>query len=384
VISRTELQRIGEHQHDAGQVLSVYLPLSPDGTSDHNIEVKNLLRNASETYERQRGEPLPDEMQAVLEEIRTLVRDDAGKFGRGMAVFATPDAGIVEQLSVPGTVNPVATFDDHADIAPLIGFVEDYQPYCLCLISRDHARLFLGQLGEIEEHTELKDDEVPGQHDQGGWSQARYERHIEDHVHRHFKRVADVLFRLPEEHPYDVLILAGPEEVVAGFKDVLHPYVRERYIGDVRLLMEANINDVHEHASDVLEKWIVKRKRDLLASIQEEALSRDLGVQGLTETLAALQRGQIMNLVIDSQVSSSGVICNDCGALSISVSPDGGCPFCGGSIREVDNIIPTMITRAYEQGASVSIIEVEEQRELLASLGGVAALLRFKVEQQPE
>ncbi len=37
--------------------------------------------------------------------------------------------------------------------------------------------------------------DVPGRHDQGGWSQARYERHIENIVDRHLREVADALDR---------------------------------------------------------------------------------------------------------------------------------------------------------------------------------------------
>ena len=50
-------------------------------------------------------------------------------------------------------------------------------------------RVAAGRLVEIVDETE----ETPGQHSQGGWSQARYQRHIEHLVQQHLKTVGQEL-----------------------------------------------------------------------------------------------------------------------------------------------------------------------------------------------
>jgi peptide chain release factor subunit 1 len=383
VITRTELQRISQYQDADGHMLSLYLPVSQDRSEyDHNIEVKNLFRQAEARYERTNGSSLPETFETLFEDIRVLVRDDAGRYGRGLVLFATPERGILNTRAVPGTVRPAITIDRHPDIAQLVRLVEDYEPYCTCLISRNHARILSGRFDELNELAVFDDDEVPGQHDQGGWSQARYERHIEDHVHRHFKRVARELFELLDRDPYTYLILGGPEEVVAAFREALHPYVSDRIVGEVRLLTEANIKDIRQHSMSVFQDWISETKARQVHRLCHEARAQDLGVHGISDTVDALQRGQVMNIVIDDQVRSSGVICARCEALSVQSDPENRCRYCGGEVRDLEDIVPALVTSAFNQGADVTVIDDDQQREELARVGGIGALLRFRLEQQ--
>jgi peptide chain release factor subunit 1 len=311
-----------------------------------------------------------------------FIRDNSAKYKRGIALFAAPERGILDARSVPGSIESSAIVDARPNLAPLIRLVEDYAPYCICIISRNQARLLIGHLDELEEHSQFEDDEVPGQHDQGGWSQSRYERHIEDHVHRHFKRVAQQLFDMQENDEYEYLIIGGPEEVVAGFEESLHQYVKDRLIGNIRLLMEANINDVRQHSLEVLNSFVKNRKHEQIEQVKGESQAKDLGVQGLPDTMQALQRGQVLSLVLDAQIHTSGVECNDCGAMSVTPGKGNTCQYCESeNIRDTDNIIPGLITSAFQQGASVSVIDDEDQQEQLSKLGGIGALLRFKVEE---
>lgn len=384
MITRSDLEKLSQIEHLQSHLLSLYLPLFQDTNDvDYNIELKNLLRSANQRYEKSTGEQLPGEFDELFEDIRIFIRDNSAKYKRGIALFAAPERGILDARSVPGSIESSAIVDARPNLAPLIHLVEDYAPYCTCIISRDEARIYTGHLDEIEEHSHLKDDEVPGQHDQGGWSQSRYERHIEDHVHRHFKRVAQILFDMLENNEYQHLIIGGPEEVVSGFEDFLHQYVTERLIGDVRLLMEANINDVRDQSLELLGSHVKERKREQIELVKSESQANDMGVHGLTGTMQALQRGQVQNLIVDQQVRSSGIECQDCGAMSVTPGPNNTCQYCESeNIRDTDNIIPGLITSAFQQGASVSVIDDEDQRESISGLGGVGALLRFRVEEQ--
>ncbi|MEX2425135.1 MAG: VLRF1 family aeRF1-type release factor [Thermomicrobiaceae bacterium] len=384
MITRTDLQTIGQMGDKQAYLLSLFLPLFQNSSdTDYNIELKNLLRSANQRYQHEHGQELPGEFDELFEDIRIFIRDNGAQFGRGIALFASPERGIIDTRSVPDTIESSAIVDEKPNLAPLIRLVEDHSPYCTCIISRDHARILVGYLDEIEELTEMEDDEVPGQHDQGGWSQSRFERHIEDHVHRHFKRVAEKLYEMRGEKAYEVLILAGPDEVVSGFEESLHQYVSERVIGHVKLLMEANINDVRQQSMKVLHDHINQNKSDLIEKVENESNANDMGVHGLADTMTALQRGQVLNLVVESQVRSSGVICQECGGMSVSPGEGNTCVYCGSSdIRDMENVVPGLITAAFEQGASISVVDDEAQTERLAGLGGIGALLRFRVEEQ--
>jgi peptide chain release factor subunit 1 len=382
VITRSDLQAISKLESPKAQLLSLYLPLFHEtGDVDVNIELKNLLRSADHRYQHEVGEELPGEFEELFEDIRIYIRDNTSKYGRGVALFATPGKGILASYSMPDTIESSAIVNERPNVAPLIRLIDDYAPYCTCIISRNQARLLVGKLDEIEEHAQLEDDEVPGQHDQGGWSQSRYERHIEDHVHRHFKRVAQHLFEMVENKEVEHIILGGPEEVVSGFEDELHQYVSDRVIGHVRILMEANINDVRKNSMDVLESHITERKQQLIEAVESESAANDMGVSGLSSTMEALQRGQVMNLVVDHEIRSSGIVCTACGAMSVTPGEGNTCLYCQSSeIRDMDNVVPALITSAYDQGAGIAVIDTEEQKERLGKLGGIGATLRFKLE----
>jgi peptide chain release factor subunit 1 len=382
VITRSDLQAISKLESPKAQLLSLYLPLFQDtNDTDYNIQLKNLLRSADQRYQHEAGEELPGEFEELFEDIRVYIRDNATKYGRGIALFATPGKGILASYSMPDTIESTAIVDERANIAPLIRLIEDYAPYCTCIISRNQARILIGKLDEIEEHSHLEDDEVPGQHDQGGWSQSRYERHIEDHVHRHFKRVAQQLFEMLENNEYEHLIIGGPEEVVSGFEEELHQYVSDRVIGHVRILMEANVNDVRQQSMDVLEHHIIERKKDLIEAVHAESAADDMGVQGLSATMEALQRGQVQNLIVDHEIRSSGVVCQSCGAMSITPGEGNTCLYCQSTdIRDTDNVIPALIQSAFEQGSGIAVIDQDEQQEQIGKLGGIGATLRFRVQ----
>src|SRR2546421_118820 len=81
-------------------------------------------------------------------------------------------------------------------------------------------------------------DPVHGQHDQGGWSQARYQRSVEHDVDAHLRHTAEVLLRQFERKRFVGLLLAAPEELRLHVAEKLHPYVRDQLVGYLALDVE--------------------------------------------------------------------------------------------------------------------------------------------------
>src|SRR5207249_205279 len=83
-----------------------------------------------------------------------------------------------------------------------------------------HEQLFLlisGRLAYIADHY----DEQPVQHDQGGWSQSRYQRHIEKLVQEHLKGLAQELDRSKRQLQSPKVVLVCSEEMRSEFTDAL-------------------------------------------------------------------------------------------------------------------------------------------------------------------
>ena len=74
-------------------------------------------------------------------------------------------------------------------------------------------------------------DDVHRWHDQGGWSQSRYQRGIQKETKDHLKHAGDELFKLFKRGLVQRLIIGTPEEMRGEVEHTLHSYLRERIAG---------------------------------------------------------------------------------------------------------------------------------------------------------
>src|SRR5881392_4131294 len=90
------------------------------------------------------------------------------------------------------------------------------------------ARHRLGLVGDLGQLTEIADqtESVPGRHDQGGWSQARYERHIENIVGQHLRDVGATLDQCVRKLRGTRIVLIGAEEIRSEFEALLSNEVK--------------------------------------------------------------------------------------------------------------------------------------------------------------
>jgi peptide chain release factor subunit 1 len=237
-------------------------------------------------------------------------------------------------------------------VLPLEALLETYETFCTCLVDREKARIFLARMGEIAEQTDVFDD-VPGQHDQGGWSQGRFQRHIEEHVGRHFKHVGDVLLALHKWRRFDHLILAGTEEVIAGFEPGLHDYLKQRIAARINLSMAATPQEVLDRSVQIEERVEAERERLIVERLVAESAAGRQAVRGLPGVLGALNEGRVETLVVPFGMSREGMRCTKCGRLSI-----GGrrCNVCRGDLEAVRDIVDHAVAAALQQGARVETL----------------------------
>ncbi len=384
MVTRDKIEALSDVQSSEWPTISLYLRIDKERIDDdYTIRLKNLLSEAEEELHSRFNHEQKQAMQSDLERIREFVRDEQDHYGRGLALFVNSHDDLFEVLEIPSDVDSSISVSSQPDIVPLIRLREQMEPFCTCLISRDQARIFYGHMGRIEELAEIRDDMVPGQHDQGGWSQGRYERHIEEHVRAHFKATATQLFDLAQSRPFRLLVLGGTDEVVAGFVETLHPYVRERHVGSIRILPEANINDVHSESCDVINRWLAHEKERMIEALRNQAPTGELRATGVAPTLEALQRGQIMTLIVDGTFAHPGAICQQCGSLQLPThSGTSECIYCGGELHQVDNVVPNIVLGAFRQGARIVFLNGLDQQQQAAEFGAIGAMLRFNVESQ--
>src|SRR5919204_839895 len=230
-LDRATLRRLSGLRPERGKVLSISLTLAPDEFATPPARRTAITSLLDEADRKARDDGLDHEertaLRADVERAREFFHSDfTPKQAGALALFACGPAGLFEALRLPQPVASEVVVDDSPWVEPLARF-SGPERVCVVLVSRRRARIFQGSRERLEEVADVEDD-VHGWHDQGGWSQPRYQRGIEKEVHDHLARTSRQLFTLWRRRPFDRLLVGCTAEVWPAFERQLHPYVRER------------------------------------------------------------------------------------------------------------------------------------------------------------
>jgi peptide subunit release factor 1 (eRF1) len=329
-----------------GRVLSVYVDFDPAEFA--TPAARASLVTSVVTDARHRVEALDDlshdEMKALRADVES-VRDALSAPGiledgtRGVAVFACGPAGLLDTVRVPHPLPTRVVVDAAPFVDPLV-LTGRGDRWLVLLANRRSARLFVGAPHELEE-TDRVDDNVHSQHDKGGWSQPRYERAVEEDVRDHLEHVARVAFDLHKARGFDRLVIGAPQETVGELERHLHPYLRERLAGTVRLDVEnASTDEVRRAAAAKRDELEEKREAEALERVRQGIGAGGRAAAGRDEVMDALEQARVETLLL-----------------------------AGGA--EADEAIEKAI------GSSAEVLVLRHHADDLGPLGGIAALLRY-------
>ena len=198
-ITRDRLRRLADVRPEHGRVLSVFLNLDPTEFATpaaRSTAVSSVLTEAARRVEEAEGlghderEALKADVDRVRERLQAS--DIAQNGTRAVAVYACGPAGLLEVVQLRRPIDSRVVLERAPHVEPLIAEA-DSERWCVVLANRRNARFFVGDGGGLEE-TDRVEDDVHSQHDQGGWSQSRYQRGVEKEKDDHLVHVADVAF----------------------------------------------------------------------------------------------------------------------------------------------------------------------------------------------
>ena len=212
----------------------------------------------------------------------------------------------------------------------------------MLLVNRRTARIFDGSADELEETDRITDD-VHQQHDQGGWSQANYERSVEQDMLNHLVRATDTLFKRFKRRPFDHLLVGSPQELRGDVEQRLHPYLRARLAGRLGVDVEnSNAAAVQAAAAEVVDRHVAAVEREALDRMQQGVGRGDRGASRLEPVIEALEQQRVEILLLAEDFDAP----------------------------ELDDVLEKAIT----QSAQVIVVRHHDD---LAVHGGIGAVLRF-------
>jgi peptide chain release factor subunit 1 len=377
MVSWEQLRELAGFRAAQGCAVSLFVNLDPSEVpTPPGVEarVNSLLTRAERLLEERKAGLAREAREALkgdLRRIESWFDDGFDRQGaKGVAVFA---AGLDNFWSTLTTADPVPD-DVHITsqlyLTPLARLLGPGEATLVAAVGRERGdvyRLQGGALVAIADETEA----VPGRHDQGGWSQARFERHIDEIVERHWRRVAETLETCVRRLAGARVVLIGAEDMRTDFESVLSNEVRAVVIGWASAEAHAERTGLLDAARPVIAAWWSAREEAILDRWREEAAKRGRAAAGWAETLEAASDGRVELLLVQDGSDQRAYQCPHCGRAQVS---DGSCPLDGTTMESRDGGLDLALHQTLAHGGSVHVLR---DRQDLAPVGGVAALLRF-------
>jgi peptide subunit release factor 1 (eRF1) len=365
-------------QRPAHRVVSLYVDLDPERFATppaRASQIQSLLDEARREVER---DDTLDHQELValredLDRIDSYLHSSEPPFqgARSLAVFCSVPDELFEVVQLPRPVEGRVVIEQSPYVDPLLETAHDRR-WCVALVNRRTARVLTGPSDQLRERGRTTDD-VHGQHDQGGWSQANYERSYEKEADDHLRRVAADLDRLWRRARFERLALGGPTEIVPRFEGMLSEELR-RCLVESRVEVDvdtATDAEVRAAVAPLVEDDERRRRRDVLQRLASRMARSERAAGGPEATIEALNERRVETLLIEGGFVRRGGRCPNCGLLSIEATTT--CPADGSRLDPVD-LREAAVESAVQQDAEVMVIVDEPD---LGPFQGIAALLRF-------
>ena len=378
VITWNRLRELAAFRAQNGMAISLYLGLDPStaGTipaaatkinSLLDAAQKSTFANRSElTHDQKRG------LQSDFERVRNYLMNDFDRAGtQGLAIFAAGLDTFWSANALSDNVPDRVCVGPDFHLKPLVPLVGRGEGAIVAVIDRERGLLFRLTNGRLETLSDLT-EEQPGRHDQGGWSQARFQRHIDELAKDHLRTVETDLDNHVRRGLARQVVVVGPDEARAAFTDLLSVETSNCVVGSTAGEGNATPTELLGLATPFLEQARLAEETEALERWQEEAGRSGRAASGWDETLEAASDGRVELLLFQEGVDRQAYECPSCGRAQ---TQNGACPLDATRMEPRDDGIDLAVHRTLAHGGSVRALPRERQE--LGLVEGIAALLRY-------
>jgi peptide chain release factor subunit 1 len=370
------LRELAGFRAEKGCAISFYVNLDPHDAptaGDADARVSSLLAqgersngaHAHLTHEQRLG------LKTDFERIGDFFEQEFSRDGtQGLAIFTAGLDHVWRTLSLAEVVPDRIRVGREFHLAPLVPLVGRGDGAIVAVVGRERGQLFRLRAGRLEEIAD-QTEERPGRHDQGGWSQKRFQRHIDKLVADHLRHVADELDRRVRRLRSPKVVVVSSEETRAEFDDLLSAEATKAIVGWTSAEAHASPADLLELARPILEQARAQEEAEVVERWREEAGRGGRASSGWAATLEAASDGRIELLVYEDGVDHDASRCPACGRLSLDGGP---CPLDGTAMDRRDDGLDLAVHQTLAHGGTVKALSV---RHDLEPVEGIGALLRY-------
>ncbi|MFX1480207.1 MAG: peptide chain release factor aRF-1 [Promethearchaeota archaeon] len=391
------------------ELISLYIPYDRK-ISDVTNHLKNEISESQNIKSKLTRKNVTDSINSLLGQLRNITEVPEN----GLIMFS----GAIPQSNTAGTeknelyiVDPpdrVTTFRYHCAseffLEPLEEMLSHKDTYGLLVIGRKESAVGYIRGNTVEVVKEFTSG-IHSKHQAGGQSQRRFERLNEEAEMAFYRRISDVVndIFLNFEN-FQGIFVGGPGPSKEKFvKDESLDYrLREKIIDvvDIGYGGAEGIRALIEKVKDQMEDVKYIREKEVMQRFMKE-ISNDSGLAtyGLEEIQRALNYNAVDTLLISEKLDIYFIKlgCSNCEYNESRVEKEGfleklkgeiqeeSCPKCSSNsfdIVEIKTGIEEIGELAEASGTKVEILstETEEGEMLNSTFGGLAAILRYKID----
>jgi len=383
------IKKLASFEPDGFPFISLYLNTEKNehGRETFQVWLKKELSARQKAYSDNPFEG--EKFEKAAARIQDYLENEEHTAAHGVAIFTSlGDESFFEavQLKVAFPENFFFSFD-RPHIFPVARAISQNPKYAVLWADTNKADIYVfGGENRIRSDNEANDrveniqNRFTNRTQVGGWSQARFQRHIDNFHLQHAKETVAELEEIVREKDIEYLILCGDEATIMPIlRPQLSKALEEKVIGALHLSQYDSTDEIHEKTREVLGIERATRNKAQVDRVRGAAnAAAGLGTLGVKATLQALSGGQVQELVISSDFDAIKYAPNEVSEILNNYAP-------GDDQSSLDTmpivefpgeVADELIIRAINSDAKIIFIEDES---LLKDVGGVGAILRFNM-----
>jgi peptide chain release factor subunit 1 len=382
------IEKLAAFEPNGAKVVSIYLNAKANetGREDYPVWLKNQFYEYSIQFENEAEKTR--QYSEVQERINNFLEKEADKAANGIAIFAAVggDGEFFEtvQLDEAFPHNRFFVFD-RPHLFPLVRIVEQNPKYAVLWADTNKADIYVFG-GEntlnVEIETNAKVEEIQNEKTNrsqvGGWSQARYQRHVENFHLQHAKETVEELEKIMRDGKIEHLVLCGDETTIMPIlRPQLSKAVDEKVIAVLNMSQYASEDEIREKTREAIGVENAAKDNERVERAMTAAKSAaGLGTLGVEKTLAALSNGQVEELVMSANFDAIKYDPREVEQVLEDYAPgdDNSANDQLPEASEKRQIADELIVRALNSAAKIVFIEDDS---MLEEAGGVGAVLRY-------
>lgn len=339
------LDRLAELESTAGPFISLYLNTQPSDRGRDNFEtfLKKELYGRAESFDL--DTPARESLDRDIQRIEAYIATELKPSANGVAIFAcAAENDFFEALQLDAPIDEHRLFiADRPHLYPLAQLDSRFPRCAAVLCDTNRARIIVLAMARVEREHAVEGTKTR-RHSMGGWSQARYQRHIDNFHQQHVKEVVETLDRIVREENIPHIVLYGDAVAIPMLKAELPQQLADRLVDVGSLPTGSDTSTVLDTTLELLQKRQEETEREKVEEVLGAWRAGGLGVVGVEPVRTALEVGQVDELLVSNTLEAS--------------------------------VADELVAKARQTSAAVTVIE---DASLLQRVGGVGALLRYRV-----